>query len=102
MFQGTANDTQVFDEKLIRYEGAALPVQSVLDNACRVNVVEDGVSVALISGSEYDDIEVFAELLDQLLGIGTYVNKPVADFPLEGFEGHFNLIAWCHNFTGMN
>ena len=62
MFQRTTDNAQVFHEELVRHKGATLSVESVLDDARGVDVVQDWVCVTLVACGEYDDVEVFAQL----------------------------------------
>lgn len=65
----------------------------------RVDVVENGVCVALVAGCEDDNVEVFADVLDDLLGVGTDVDVATDDLSLQGFEGHLYLVALHHDLA---
>jgi hypothetical protein len=73
----------------------------MLDNARGVDVVQNGVRVAFISGREYNYIEVFAQFFYQLLCIWPYVYEAAADFSLERLKGHLNLVPGSHDLTRM-
>lgn len=95
-------DPEVLDEELVVDHRAALSVQPMDDAPLRVDVVENGVCIALISCSEDHDIEVLAEVLDDFLGMGADVDIAVDDPPLHRFEGHFYLVPLHHDLTSMD
>ncbi len=84
---------------MVGHESAALAVKTVVDDACGVDVVEDWVRVALVAGGEDDDLEVFGETFEQLLGVWADVDEAAGDLALEGFERYFDLVSRGHDLT---
>jgi hypothetical protein len=82
LFQRPPDDPQVFHKELVGDEGTALAVEAVLDGTGGVNVVKDGVGVAFVACGKDDDVEVFAQFLEQLLGVRPDVHEPTAHLAL--------------------
>lgn len=66
-----------------------------------INVIEYGISIALISGSKNDDIKLLAKIQQDLFGVRSYTNVPIADFSICSSEWYFDLISFHHYFAGM-
>lgn len=65
----------------------------MLEAAVRVEVVQNGIGVALISSGENDDIGIATEILDDLPGMWANAHIPTDRLALKRFKGHFELIA---------
>lgn len=100
--QVSPQNPQILDEELVVDHGAALSVQPVDDAPFGVDVVEDGVCITLIASREDHDIEIFAEILNDFLGMGSNIDIAVDDPPLHRFEGHFYLVPLHHDFARMD
>jgi hypothetical protein len=74
----------------------------MLNALIRIEIIENGVSVALISSSENDHIEVFADVLDDFFGIWPNMNIAVDYFALNGLERDFELVSLEHEFICVN
>ena len=67
-----------------------------------IEVVENGISVALIAGSEDHDIEVFAQFFDDFFGVGPDIDVAIDNSALNGLERHFDFIPLHHDLTRMD
>lgn len=72
------------------------------NTAFRVDVVKNGLCVALVSGSEDEDIEVFAQIFDDFLGMRSHIDISTDYFPLHGFKWHFDLVSPHHDLTRVD
>ncbi len=74
----------------------------MFDEALGVEGVEDGVGVALVAGSEDEDVEVATQVADDLSGVGTDVDVAGDDLALDGLEGHLQLPPLHHGLVGVD
>jgi hypothetical protein len=51
---------------------AVLSIQSVLDQSFWIELVQDQICIAFLTGSEDDDFEVFVHPLEETKSVGTY------------------------------
>ena len=76
------------------------PVVDVL--AVGVEIVEDYIGVARVTGSEYDDFVVFAEVAEYFWSMGTDVDACFDD--LAGWEGNgqLHVIGGCEGIVAVD
>jgi hypothetical protein len=71
---------------------AVLAEETVVDEAVlRVEVVEDHVGVATMAGRENDDLEVLAEVFQDLLRVGADVDAGLDDLAGGEGDGEFDV-----------
>ena len=102
LIQWSSYDSKILDEKLVCYKCAALSIKAVLNDSCRINMIQNWVCIAFISCSKNDDIKIFCQLFQKLFSIWPYIYISTANLALKSFEGYFNLIPWRYDFTSMN
>lgn len=68
----------------------------------RVQMVQNRISVALIPSSKDNNIEMLANVLDDLLSIRPDMHIPIDDLPLHRLEWHLELIPLNHGLIGVN
>ena len=56
-----------------------------------VEVVQNYVGVAAVTGSENDNLEVFAQILQDFLGVWTNVDSSLDDFSRWESDGQFDI-----------
>lgn len=68
----------------------------------RIQVVQDDISVAGVTGGKDDDFEVFAQILEDLLGVGSDVDSCLYDF--SGGEGdrQFDIVGWSQSIIAVD
>jgi len=80
-----------------------LPKQTVVDVlVVRVKIVKDYVSVARMASGKYDDLEVFAEVFDDLLGVGSDVDARFDDFACREGYGKLDIIRRSQSVIAVN
>lgn len=58
-----------------------LPEKAMLDVlAVGIQVIQDNIGIAGVAGCEYDDFEVFAQIFEDILCMGTDVDSCLDDF----------------------
>lgn len=68
----------------------------MLDAVFWIQGVEDGVSIALVSSGEDDDIEVLADVFDNFSGVGSNVDVAANNLILYRLKGDFQFVAFHH------
>lgn len=68
----------------------------------RVEVIQNHIRVATVTGSEDDDLEVFAEILKDFLGVGTDVDSSLDDFSSWESDGQFDIERRSKSVIAVN
>jgi len=84
-----AQHAQVLHQCLAVDGRAGLSVQSMFYAVIGIKVVQNGVSVALIAGSEDDHIKVSADVFNDFPCVGAYVYVATDCFAMNELEGYF-------------
>lgn len=64
-----------------------------------IKIIQNRVSVALISGCEDDHIEVFAHIFDDFFGMGTDIYVSTDNLSLKRLEGYFDFVPFHHDLA---
>ena len=74
----------------------------MLNLTFRIELIQDRISIALISSCEYYYVKMLADILDDFFSIRPDVHITAYDLPLKRFERNFNLVSLHHDFTSVN
>ena len=94
---------QIFTVHAFRGLVAMLPEQPMVDvKVIGVEVVQNHIRIARVTGCEDDDLEVFAQILEDFLSIGSDVDACLDD--LSSWEGdrQFNIVGWSQGIVAVN
>jgi hypothetical protein len=74
----------------------------MFDVLLRVNIVQNGVRITLISSSEDNNVIESTHIFYDFLGVGTHTNVATDNFIMYCLEGHFNLVILNFEIMSMN
>lgn len=67
-----------------------------------VDVIQDGIGIALVASSKNNHIKVLAHVFDDFFSMRTHIDEATNYLTLKRFEWNFDLISLHHDLAGMN
>lgn len=67
-----------------------------------VQIIQDHIGVARVTSSEDDDLEVFAEVFEDVLGMGPDVDACFYDFASGESDGEFDVVGGREGVVAVN
>ena len=95
--------SQIFYVHALGAEVAVLAEESVMDPLVfGVQVIDYYIGVACVAGGEDDDLEIFAEVFEDLLGVGADVDACFNELAGGKFDGQFDVVGRVEVVIAVN